>query len=157
MSSMTLSLGVAGDKKGCAGSKKGGSSPIIKEAIIMADRQALKLILKKLHEARPQDLEAVKKEAVKYFKDVDPKELALAEQELIQEGTERKEMKRLCDVHLEVMKEQLGAKDKNIKLPDSHPIKICMDEHEIIKDNLKKLKTTLDHWHATWRAINDHY
>lgn len=110
----------------------------------MADRQKLKLILKKLHEAKPEELEVIKKEAVKYFKDVDPKELALAEQELIQDGIERKEMKRLCDVHLEVMKEQLGVQAKNIKLPDSHPIKICMDEHGIIKDNLKKLKATLD-------------
>lgn len=78
----------------------------------MADRQTLKLILKKLHEAKPEELEIIKKEAAKYFKDVDPKELALAEQELIQEGTERKEMKRLCDVHFEVMKEQLGVQAK---------------------------------------------
>lgn len=110
----------------------------------MADREQLKLILKKLHEAKPEELSAVKKEAEKYFRDVDPKELALAEQELIQEGMQRQEMKRLCDVHLEVMKKQLGAAAKKIKLPASHPIHICMDEHTIIKRNLKKLKKTLE-------------
>ena len=107
-------------------------------------REVLKRILKKLHEARPDELEAVKKEAAKYFKDTEPKELALAEQELIQEGTTRQEMKRLCDVHLEVMKERLGRTAKALRLPPFHPISICKDEHKIIKHNLKKLKNTLE-------------
>ena len=107
-------------------------------------REKLKDVLKKLHNAHPQDLEKVKKEAVIYFKDTDPKELALAEQELIQEGISRQEMKRLCDVHLEVMKEQLGVKAKRIRLPTTHPIFILKDEHKIIKRNLKKLKNVLE-------------
>src|SRR3989338_2295694 len=97
------------------------------------EREKLKQVLKRLHEAKPEELEAIKKEVEKYFKDTDPKELALAEQELIQEGTSRQEMRRLCDVHLEVMKAELGAKAKSIKLPKSHPISICKDEHKIIK------------------------
>lgn len=107
-------------------------------------REELKQILRKLHEAKPEELDKTKKEAEAYFKAVDPKELALAEQELIQEGTSREEMKRLCDVHLEVMKEQLGVKAKSIRLPASHPISILKDEHRIIKRNLKKLKTALE-------------
>lgn len=106
-------------------------------------REELKAILKKLHHASPEELPKVKKEAEKYFKTVDPQELAMAEQELIQEGTSRSEMKRLCDVHLEVMKGQMGASSETLELPDSHPIKICMDEHEIIVKNLKVLKKTL--------------
>ncbi len=102
-------------------------------------REKLKEALKRLHEAKPDELEKVKKEVEVYFKETDPKELAMAEQELIQEGTSRQEMKRLCDVHLEVMKEQLGVENKKIKLPTSHPIHICMDEHKIIKENLKKV------------------
>lgn len=107
-------------------------------------REKLKEALRKLHEASPEELEKVKKEVEVYFKETDPKELAMAEQELILEGTTREEMKRLCDVHLEVMKEQLGIESKKIKLPASHPIHICMDEHKIIKKKLKKLKTTLE-------------
>ena len=109
----------------------------------ISKREELKTMLKRLHEAKPEELDTIKKEAAKYFKDTDPKELALAEQELIQEGTTRQEMKRLCDVHLEVMKEQLGVKAKSLKLPPSHPISICKDEHKIIKRNLKKLNRTL--------------
>lgn len=105
-----------------------------------AKREELKQILKKLHEAKPEELSGVKKEAEKYFREVEPKELAMAEQELIQEGTTRTEMKRLCDVHLEVMKGQLGAHAKKLKLPASHPITICKDEHKIIKRNLRRLK-----------------
>ncbi len=110
----------------------------------MANRTELKEMLKKLHEAKPEELEGIKKEAATYFKDTDPKELALAEQELIQEGVARQEMKRLCDVHLEVMKEQLGKVAKRIRLPVSHPISILKDEHKVIKRNLKKLKRTLE-------------
>ena len=107
-------------------------------------REELKEVLKRLHEAGPQDLERVKKDAEIYFKDTDPKELALAEQELIQEGTSRQEMKRLCDEHLEVMKGQPGAKAKKLKLPAAHPISILKDEHKIIKRNLKRLKGILE-------------
>lgn len=107
-------------------------------------REELKQVLKKLHEAGPEELDEVKKEAEACFKGVDPKELALAEQELIQEGVSRQEMKRLCDVHLEVMKKQLGVEAKSIRLPAAHPISILKDEHKIIKRNLKKLKRLLE-------------
>lgn len=123
-------------------------------------RDEIKIILKELHKASPEELENVKKRAEKYFKDTDPKELALAEQELIQEGTERKEMKRLCDVHLEVMKTQLGANAKSLRLPKSHPISILKDEHKIIKRNLKRLKGVLEKlrvagsFDEAWRQIN---
>lgn len=105
-------------------------------------REELKQMLKRLHGAHPEDIDRVKKEAQRYFKDTDPKELAMAEQELIQEGMERNEMRRLCDVHLEVMKDSLGAGAKRIRLPSSHPISILKDEHKIIKRNLKRLART---------------
>ena len=108
------------------------------------NRQKLKEILIKLHCASAQELPKVKQEAEKYFAGVDAKELALAEQELIQEGTGRQEMKRLCDVHLEVMKKQMGASAEPIKLASWHPIQICLDEHEVIKGNLQKLKDTYE-------------
>lgn len=107
-------------------------------------RQDLKEVLRRLHEAKPDQLPEIKKEAERYFREVDPKELALVEQELIQEGVARHEMKRLCDVHLEMMKKQLGKASKKIKLPPSHPISILKDEHKIIKRNLKRLKRTLE-------------
>ena len=107
-------------------------------------RDELKGILRKLHEAKPEELDRIKKEAASYFKDTDPKELALAEQELIQEGVGRQEMKRLCDVHLEVMKDKLGIKAKSIKLPALHPISILKEEHKVIKRNLRRLKHTLE-------------
>ncbi len=41
-------------------------------------REELKWILKKLHAAKPEELNGVKKEAEKYFREVEPKELAIA-------------------------------------------------------------------------------
>lgn len=107
-------------------------------------REDLKAALRRLHEAGPKDLARVKREVVVYFRKAEPAELAMAEQELIKEGVGRQEMKRLCDVHLEVMKQQLGRAVRGVKLPASHPISILKDEHKIIKRNLKKLARTLE-------------
>lgn len=107
-------------------------------------RNELKAALRRLHEAGPEDLRRVKREVAVYFEKAAPADLALAEQELIQEGVGRPEMKRLCDVHLEVMKQQLGRAVRGVKLPASHPISILKDEHKIIKRNLRKLARTLE-------------
>lgn len=88
--------------------------------------------------------EQAKQELKECLKHLGPTELALAEQEFIQEGTGRQEMKKLCDVHLEVMKEALGVKSARLKLPKSHPLSILMDEHKVIKSNLKRLKRILE-------------
>lgn len=108
------------------------------------NRQELKEWLKKLHHASKDELPKIKEGLAKYIKKIDPSELALAEQELIQEGLGRQELKRLCDVHLEVMKDKLGVQGPKVKLASSHPIQICKDEHKVIKRNLKRLKATLE-------------
>ncbi|MCF7916768.1 MAG: DUF438 domain-containing protein [Candidatus Omnitrophica bacterium] len=106
-------------------------------------KEKIKEVIKKLDQAKGGQLKQVKKEAIQFFKDIEPDELALAEQELIKEGTERSQIKKLCDVHLEVMKEKLeGIEQKD--LPAWHPIQISKDEHKVIKEKLKKLKVTLD-------------
>lgn len=100
----------------------------------------LKQVLRHLHEATPEELPQAQRDAERYFHEVEPQKLAKAEQELVQEGVAREEMKRLCHVHLEVMKKLLGAPSENIQLPSWHPIQIAMDEHREINANLKCLK-----------------
>ena len=62
------------------------------------DRNAmLKNYLMRLNQG--DDLEAVRKDFVANFADVDPSEIMKAEQELIAEGTPLAEVQQLCDVH----------------------------------------------------------
>ena len=57
-------------------------------------------------------------------------EIAMAEEELINEGMPREEIHQLCEVHLAVFRESL-EREKPIA-PKGHPIHILMEEHQII-------------------------
>ena len=64
----------------------------------MKDRiETLKEYLKRLGNGEP--LEAVRKDFVEVFKDVDPAEIMKAEQEMLAEGTPLLEVQKLGDVH----------------------------------------------------------
>lgn len=49
--------------------------------------------------SKGEDLESVRADFVKNFKDVDPGEIALAEQSLLKGGVPLRDVQRLCDVH----------------------------------------------------------
>lgn len=59
--------------------------------------ETLKEYLKRLGDGEP--LEAVRKDFVEVFKDVDPAEIMKAEQEMLAEGTPLSDVQKLCDVH----------------------------------------------------------
>jgi DUF438 domain-containing protein len=93
-------------------------------------KEALKEMVRKLHEgADPGEMKAQFKDLIEQ---VGPDQISKLEEELIEEGMEQKEMHRLCDVHIEVFKEQL---EKGEPLaPLDHPIGILMREHEMFKE-----------------------
>jgi hypothetical protein len=101
-------------------------------------KEVLKGLIRRLHEgADPEELKEKFKEVIK---DVTPAEIARIEEELIREGMPRKEIRRLCDVHLAIFRETL-EKEKTIA-PAGHPIHILMKEHKIllkVADELRNL------------------
>ncbi len=99
-------------------------------------KEEIKALLKQLHSGA--DTGKIKEEGKNLFRNLSPTDLALIEQEIIQEGVTRKEMRELCDVHLEIMKESLGKTDVNLK--PGHPIHTMMEEHKMILGFLDKLK-----------------
>ena len=101
----------------------------------MDRKEKLKELLRKLHSE--DDTEKLKKEAASLLKEIDAKTLSLAEQELIQEGMSVDEIRKLCQVHLGVLKEQL--EEEKPQLEPEHPISVLMEEHRIILDNLQNL------------------
>ncbi|MBC7081663.1 MAG: DUF438 domain-containing protein [Thermoplasmatales archaeon] len=92
----------------------------------------LKSIIKQIHEGA--SIEEVREKLKEVMKDLKASEIAEVEQELIKEGIPREEIHKLCDVHLSLFKEKL---EKEIHLPDWHPVKILMKEHEKIEEAVK--------------------
>lgn len=80
------------------GSFDGASSPAVKEAA-PADERTAKITEYIRRLSQGEDLEKVRADFVKNFKDVDPGEIALAEQSLLKGGVPLKNVQRLCDVH----------------------------------------------------------
>src|SRR3989344_9177288 len=99
-------------------------------------REKIKELIKNLH--TKEDLKKYKEEAKDLFKNISPTDLGMIEQEIIQEGITKKEMRKLCDIHLEVMRESLPNKELNLK--PGHPIHTLMEEHKEILDFVDKLK-----------------
>ena len=101
------------------------------------DKKAkIKELIRKLHSE--EDMEKIKEEGRELFANISPLDLGLIEQEIISEGISKKEMRKLCDVHLEVMKENIIKKDFNLR--QGHPVHTLMKEHEEILDFVEKLK-----------------
>lgn len=85
-------------------------------------------MIKELHAgANPQEVEERFKRA---FEAISPLEIAKVEQELIREGLSREEIRKFCDVHMSVLKEQLERQKLNV--PPSHFLSILAEEHKIM-------------------------
>ena len=91
------------------------------------ERQAaLKGIIKDLHDGG--DMEILKTRFRELIQGVEAPEIAKMEQELMNEGLPAEEIKRLCDVHVEVFKEALEEQDRPDP-PLGHPIHTYMKEN----------------------------
>lgn len=103
--------------------------------------EALKNIIKDLHKG--EDIKKLKQRFLSLIRDVAPSEIANMEQRLIDEGMPEEEVKRLCDVHVEVFKESL--EDKVIPgLPAGHPVHTYMLENRAAEKIILKLQAIHD-------------
>ena len=87
---------------------------------------ALKEIIKALHAG--EDMAVLKQRFSELVKGVEATEIAKMEQALMDEGLPAEEIKRLCDVHVEIFKEALEEHDRP-EPPLGHPIHTFMKEN----------------------------
>lgn len=99
-------------------------------------QEILKGLIRELHEGA--GVEAVKQRFKELVGGVDAGEIAAMEQALMDEGLPPEEIQRLCDVHVEVFKDSLEARDKPDVLP-GHPIHFYMEENRVLEDVLAGL------------------
>ena len=87
---------------------------------------ALKEIIKALHAG--EDMAVLKQRFTQLISGVEASEIAKMEQALMDEGLPAEEIKRLCDVHVEIFKEALEEQDRP-EPPLGHPIHTFMKEN----------------------------
>ncbi|WP_207751705.1 DUF438 domain-containing protein [Clostridium rhizosphaerae] len=80
----------------------------------------------------------LRQEALTMVQNVDPLELSLAEQKLIENGTKPEDLRHLCDIHMEVLKDELDR--LKLGLTPDHVLTTLIDEHEEINKRLHILE-----------------
>ena len=126
------------------------------------DNERLKLLksyIERLSEG--EDLEAVRSDFVKNFKDVSSKEIVAAEQELIMSGLPLEKVQKLCDIHSALFHESniVDESQKDLENIPGHPLNILSAENKKIKflaDEVKNSKDKLAKIRELLK-INSHY
>jgi DUF438 domain-containing protein len=103
-------------------------------------KEILKGIIRDLHAG--VDMKILRERFADLVKEVSASEIAEIEQSLIDEGLPESEIKRLCDVHVEVFKHALDVQDVP-RLPAGHPVHTFMVENRAAENILSELENTL--------------
>jgi DUF438 domain-containing protein len=106
-----------------------------------ARQEALKQIIRDLHDGRPMD--ELKQRFATLIEDVDASEIAAMEQALMAEGMSEQEVKRLCDVHVQVFADALEEHDK-VSAPPGHPVDTFQRENEALLQVAASLRKVAD-------------
>lgn len=93
-------------------------------------KQVLKDLLRDLHQGKPVEEVKARFDAITH--DLEPGELSLIEQSLIDEGLPVQEIQRLCDVHASVFKDAL-QRGPDVKAPHGHPLHVFIMENRTIE------------------------
>lgn len=104
-------------------------------------QEILKGIIKDLHKG--VDMAILKRRFHELIRDIDATEIAKMEQKLMEEGMPETEIKRLCDVHVEVFKESLGSQEVP-SAPPGHPVYTFMKENRTAERIVQEIKTILE-------------
>ncbi len=101
----------------------------------LTHKEALRQLLRRLHAG--ESVEQLKEEFAQILSQLRPEQVALIEQELIEEGIPPDEIRRLCDLHLEVFREVV--EQTKLDVPQWHPIYILVEEHKAVLSLAQRL------------------
>lgn len=108
----------------------------------MSKTERLIELLKRLNKG--EDPASVKREAQEFLASIEPEELSLAEQKLMEAGVAPEDLRNLCSVHMEMLGGELESTKSD--LMPGHIIHTMMNEHDIILgflDELEKVTQTI--------------
>ena len=116
--------------------------------------ERLKGIIKDLHGG--STVEEVKHRFAGLIRGVSSTEIARMEQELIDEGMPSDEIKRLCDVHVEVFKDSLDTQE-DILAPPGHPVNTFMKENRALEGLLAAFSALLKDIRGSSEVFRERY
>lgn len=102
-------------------------------------KELLKEIIKQLHTGIP--INELKNRFKPLLSHVTSTEIVELEEELIKEGLSREEIKKLCDLHIELFNESL--EQEKITAEAGHPINILIEEHKIFLNMARELNNVI--------------
>jgi DUF438 domain-containing protein len=120
---------VAAEIETQTGANPGVASTAAAGGIDPARLEALKQIIKDLHAGHPMD--ELTERFGELIEDIEAGEIAAMEQQLIAEGMPESEIKRLCDVHVQVFAGALEEHER-AKTPAGHPIDTFQRENDAV-------------------------
>ena len=130
---------VAAEIEAKTGANPGVADTAAAGGIDPARLEALKQIIKDLHAGHPMD--ELTQRFGELIEDIEAGEIAAMEQQLIAEGMPESEVKRLCDVHVQVFAGALEQHER-VKMPAGHPIDTFQRENDAalqITNSLRKV------------------
>ena len=119
-----------------------------------AKKEVLKDIIRDLH--RGGDVEVLKKRFGELVRDVSGAEIGTMEQELIAEGLPEEEIRKLCDVHVQVFEDSLASQSAPQTVP-GHPLHTLAEENRAMEKVVVRVQEILTHLrsepgHKDWPA-----
>ncbi|HEY9055320.1 MAG TPA: DUF438 domain-containing protein [Rectinemataceae bacterium] len=115
----------------------------MENSIDPARQEALRGIIRKLHEGKPA--QEVKSEFAALIKNVSATEVAAMEQALIDGGMPVEEVQRLCEVHVSVFEASLAKGAKPSGMP-GHPIHSMLQENRKARELIGRLMSGARAW-----------
>ncbi len=114
----------------------------------------LKHLLTELNKGE-EPAEELREKCKKLLSDLTPMELSRIEEELIEEGMPKKNLMKLCDIHIPLQKETMGQ--EKTTAPPGHPINTLMEEHKKILQFADELKDIVEEikWADDFTAVEN--
>ena len=147
---------VAGEIEAQTGARPPVADTAAAGGIDPARLEALKQIIRDLHAGHPMD--ELTARFGELIEDIEAGEIAAMEQRLIEEGMPESEVKRLCDVHVQVFAGALDAHDA-VSAPEGHPIDTFQRENRAllqVTTSLRKVAGAIreaDDQDETWTRL----
>ncbi len=111
---------------------------------VMSDEErmeSLKKIILALHEG--EDMDKLQEQFKATVGDISPEEIAALEQSLVDDGLAESEIKKMCDLHVELFQGSLETQ-KVPAMPPGHPVHTYMEENRYAKEITSELLRELD-------------
>ena len=104
--------------------------------------QTLKEIILHLHQGLPPD--QVRRRLAELVREADATEVAAMEQELMAEGMSVEEVRSMCDLHSQVLRDVLRPPDPKAEISPGHPVETFRRENRAVEEVVRRMHGVIE-------------